>query len=177
MRHIAVIFLGFLLISSMVAADPLYKWVDDQGNVHYSDKPQPGAKKLVLPKLSTFSAPVPVAAQTQGGVEGSQKQKKKARPAAAEPYTGIAITAPADQQTLWNVDSMTVTVAVSPGLHPGDSVTITLDGNSQTVQGSSASFDNLDRGAHTVTASVGGFNAAPVSFFIQKNSIHKPPTH
>jgi hypothetical protein len=175
MHRITAIFLGLLVISSMVAADPLYKWVDDQGNVHYSDKPQPGAKKLVLPKLSTFSAPV--AAQTESGVEGSQKQKKKAPRAAAGPYTGIAITAPADQLTVWNVDSMTVSVAVAPALHPGDSVTITLDGNAQTVQGTSATFTDLDRGAHTVTASVGGFNATPVSFFIQKNSVRKPPTH
>ena len=45
------------LAATAVLGDTLYKWVDSQGNVHYSDKPQPGAQKLTLPKATTYTAP------------------------------------------------------------------------------------------------------------------------
>ena len=164
----------------MVAADPLYKWVDAQGNVHYSDKPQPGAKKLVLPKASTFNPPNTVKLTPTGSdaprsaaPDASASQEPGAGPA----YTAITVAAPADQSTIWNTDSVTVSVSVTPELRPGDSVNITLDGKTQSVQGTSATFAGLDRGSHTVEATLGELKAAQITFYIQKTSIIKPPLH
>ena len=50
MYRLAALFLVIFLIPSLGTADTLYKWVDDQGNVHYSDKPAPGATKINIPK-------------------------------------------------------------------------------------------------------------------------------
>jgi len=176
MKRLAAVFLGLLVVSSMVAADPLYKWVDAQGNVHYSDKPQPGAKKIALPKASTFTPPA--AAMPPSGSDARRRPDSSDSNQPAEAgYTGISISTPANQDTVWNTDTVTVSVAVAPGLESGDSVTITLDGHTQTVQGTSATFSGLDRGPHTVTAEVGGIKANPVTFYIQKTSIKKPPTH
>ena len=180
MYRLAAVFLALLTVTSMVAADPLYKWVDAQGNVHYSDKPQPGAKKMVLPKASTFNPPNTVSLTPTGS-----DAPRSAAPAsstspdagAAPAYTAISVAAPADQSTLWNTDSVTVSVSVAPQLQPGDSVSITLDGKTQTVQGTSATFAGLDRGPHTVAATLGDLKAAPITFYIQKTSIIKPPTH
>ena len=34
----------------------IYKWVDKDGNTHFSDKGQLGAEKLVLPPIQLYSA-------------------------------------------------------------------------------------------------------------------------
>jgi len=170
MKRLTAVFLGFLAISSMVAADPLYKWVDDKGNVHYSDKPQPGAKKIVLPPATTFKAP-PVAPPNP-----ALQQPQENGAADSTAYTAIIISSPADQDTLWNTDSVTVSVSTTPAWQTGE-VTITVDGQTQTVNGTSASFTGLERGQHIATASVDGVKAPAVTFFIQKSTIKKPPAH
>lgn len=171
MRRLTALFLALVLIPSVGMADAMYKWVDAQGNVHYSDKPAPGATKIDVPKARTFTPPQ-VAAP-----EGKNTENGNRQPRRASGYTTITISSPQEQQTLWNVPSVTVSVSLQPSLHPGDSVTITLDGTSQTVNGTSATFADVDRGEHTVTASVGGVSAPSVTFFVQKTSGKKPPTH
>jgi hypothetical protein len=172
MRYLTAFFLALLLIPSLGAADVLYKWVDAQGIVHYSDKPAPGATKIDVPKAPTFTPPQ-VAAPEGLHREGVHRGDASPQSPAATGYTAITINSPQDQQTLWNVPSVTVSVNVAPALRPGDNVTISLDGAAQTVNGTSATFNDVDRGQHTVTASVGGINASPVTFYIQKTA--KPP--
>ncbi len=47
-----------LLATSGVLADA-YTWTDEDGVVHYSDRPEPGAKHIVLPEANTVrSRPV-----------------------------------------------------------------------------------------------------------------------
>ena len=173
MKRLTAIFLGLLVMSSMVVADPLYKWVDDKGNVHYSDKPQPGAKKIVLPPATTFKAPAVV----QPNPVPQQDLGNGPRDAGPAAYTAIAISSPADQDTLWNTATVTVSVATTPAWQSGDDVTISVDGSSQTVKGTSATFTGLDKGQHTASASVNGLNSGVVTFYIQKTSIKKPPMH
>jgi len=171
MRRLTALFLVFLLIPSLGAADAMYKWVDAQGNVHYSDKPAPGATKIDVPKARTFTPP-PVAAPE--GNSSNARQNQPRQPRAPTSYS-IGINSPQDQETLWNVSSVTISASVSPALRSGDSVNFTLDGASKTVTGTSASFD-VDRGEHTATASINGASAS-VTFFVQKTSSKKPPTH
>jgi Domain of unknown function (DUF4124) len=124
-------------------AEATYKWVDAQGVVHYSDKPVPGATKVQLPAAQTFKAPPP------GSLPTLQQQ-----PAAPKDYDSFIISSPAQDETLFNVTSVTVGVSVSPGLRPGDSIKIALDGQSKTGTASSATFDNLERGEHVATATI-----------------------
>ncbi len=47
-----------LLIACIpLRAETIYKWVDSDGVVHYSDVPRDGADKLVLGPVQTFSPP------------------------------------------------------------------------------------------------------------------------
>ena len=174
MRRLIAVFLVFLAISSIVAADPVYKWVDDQGNVHYSDKPQPGAKKIRLAPATTFTAPS--AAKSVARVAPAQDTRSQQLP-----YTDFEITSPEKDAVLWNVTSVAVTVAVTPGsLHDGDQVTITLDGKVQgPMHALTATFADLERGEHTVSASLQETDgtvmiAKPVAFFIQHSTKHTP---
>ena len=176
MRRLPLILISLLAVTSVVAADPLYKWVDEKGNVHYSDKPQPGAQKLYLPKASTFqppqvSAPVPAPLPDTANVQ---------RTAGPQPYTQIAVNSPQDQATIWNTDTVTVSVTLVPALQAGDTVTFSVDGKSQTVASTSATFTGLDRGEHDVTVAVngqagGGTVTAQSVFYIQRATVKKPP--
>ncbi len=186
MRRILPLLLVLLSLTSMVTADPLYKWVDDQGNVHYSDKPQPGAKKLNLPLPSTFTPAVP-AAPPDNPVNSDTRFRNRHSDAnksgdgkQATAYSDFVITAPQANQVLWNVTSVSVSVSVKPGLQPGDRVTITLDNKVVGPQeDANASFDDLDRGEHTVSANLQTADGAvlvaqPITFFIQRGTQKKP---
>lgn len=53
-----------LLLSTPLAAEQIYKHIDEQGRVTYSNKPIKGGQKLDLPPLSTVTLPKPPAAKT-----------------------------------------------------------------------------------------------------------------
>src|SRR5690242_11919661 len=113
------LFLLCCLAASAVMGDALYKWVDAQGNVHYSDKPQPGAQKITLPHVTTFTAPTPADLPAPQPDANAQPQEAA--------FTRFEITNPAQDETLWNVQEVTVSLAVEPHFGDGDTVTITLD--------------------------------------------------
>jgi|HubBroStandDraft_5_1064220.scaffolds.fasta_scaffold138465_2 hypothetical protein len=164
--HIALLLLTLLVLPA-VLGETLYKWVDAQGNVHYSDKPQPGATKVHMPNAQTYVAPaVAVPAGHEGG--GGQAQQPQAA------YSGFQITSPEPDETFNNVQSVTVTVSVDPSLQQGDNITISMDGQSQGPGTAlSATFDDVERGEHSATATLieanGQVLSAPaVTFYIQK---------
>lgn len=50
-----------LLTSAPLSAQPIYKYVDAQGKVTYSNEPIKGGKKVNLPPISTVTLPKPAA--------------------------------------------------------------------------------------------------------------------
>ena len=55
MKHLTFILMCCLALSSQAA---IYKWVNKQGNTHFSDSPeQPNAKKIKLLPVQTYTAP------------------------------------------------------------------------------------------------------------------------
>ena len=164
------LFLVALLVLPAVLGEALYKWVDEQGNVHYSDKPHPGATRLHLPKPTTYVAPSVAAPKTLPQESGQQQPQFSG-------YTRFEIASPAPDQVFWNVRSVTVTLAVKPELREGDQVTITLDDKTVGPNASlTATFSDLDRGEHSVHATLmgagGNMVAKPVTFYIQKSIAH-----
>lgn len=157
-------------------ADQVYKWVDAQGNVHYSDKPHQGAQKIKVAPPQSYSASVPPAAGREGGNRRPQPVDK------AVHYT-LTIVSPKPEQTIRNTRSVTVSVQVSPGLGPGDHLSFQLDGQSRGPESAtSVTFDDLDRGQHTVsatltTASGQTIQAGPVTFYLHQATVFhaKPP--
>jgi len=161
-----------LVLATPAYANQVYKWVDAQGNVHYSDKPHPGAKEVKIAPPQSF------------GVPARSKAKSPEPPAKAQPATpsdyNIAISSPKPQQSLWNVHDLTVSANVSPGLREGDTVTFRLDGETKgPVNATSVTFKNVTRGEHTVSATLttakgARFSAKPVMFYVHQTSIRHP---
>src|SRR5579863_6787285 len=95
----------FTLISlACVAAfaGPVYRWVDENGVVHYSDQPHPNAQKLQVKEVQTFPHSAPGSAPA--GADTPPAQEKLAT------YQGCAVVQPADQQDFANTDAITIAV-------------------------------------------------------------------
>jgi Domain of unknown function (DUF4124) len=173
MRSLA--FTLLLLVCSVALAATVYRWVDEDGVVHYSDQPHPNAEKLQVHAAQTYKSSADTAATAGGG---------GATPAAAaQPYRGCAIVQPQDGQTYANIDSLTVVVQTDPALHPGDRVYVTVDGqalNGGNPTGSQFVLAPVERGTHSAQAQVKDGGGAvqcqtpPVSFEVHQNSILNP---
>lgn len=169
---------GFLLLCTLPAvalATKAYRWKDAQGVVHIQDQPYPGAEEIELGSAQTYKAssvPAASAATTE--------------PAAASTptnYQSCRIAQPADDQTLFESESVTISVQVQPGLAAQDQVWLTYDGQSiapQTSGGTSFLISPVDRGTHTVTASVRSTSGAllcqgtAISFHVRQASLLSP---
>lgn len=173
-RWLIVILLGLMLGAGFVQAQTVYRWVDSQGNVHYSDHPHPGAAKVVLPKTQTYAAPptanilpvrpLPHAAPTAG-------------------YSSFTLASPGNKATLWYVHKVTVSVELDPHLRDGDTITYKLDGKTiGPTRAMAVTFKDVVRGEHHASAVLTAKNGAtmtagPVTFYVRQKSILGPKPH
>jgi hypothetical protein len=164
-----------IVCSLALAGVTVYRWVDEQGIVHYSDQPHANAEKVHVNAAQTYKPAVPDTTPAGGGGQSSG--------AAPAPYRGCAIVQPQDDQTFANIDSLSVVVQTDPPLHSGDKVYVTVDGqavNGGAPTGSQFVLSPVDRGTHTAQAQVkdagGGVQCQtpPVTFHVQQNSILNP---
>ncbi len=147
-----------------------YRWVDADGVVHYSDRPEPGAQEIELPEANVTSV------------------RRIDRPAAVDPggdaaveafeYETLEVTSPAAEETLWNIEGvLSVTLTTRPALRPGDQVRVYFDGQSRLVNGLSFQVNNVYRGVHNIQAEIvdpGGallIRSQPNRFYVQQTSI------
>ena len=167
-----VISLIAVLTASAVMAQA-YRWVDDSGITHYSDRPEEGAEQIQLPEdnvpVRRFASVQPQATATEETAES---------PAAAFSYDSIEISSPAAEETLWNIGGvLNVTLNVQPGLRPGHRVRVYFDGNEQMVTGTSFQIQEVYRGVHNLQAEVldetGTLmgRSTPNRFYVQQNTI------
>lgn len=174
MMRLACIFLLILAAAGAGAAE-LWRWVDDRGVVHYSDRPVPGAEKIVISGAQTFSAP-PVSA--------SGREADRQAGAENGVYRRLAITRPGPQETLWNIEgNLDVQVAVDPPVRGRHSLRVMLDGQRvQDVPPAATAFTlgNVFRGEHTLEVSIVDelgrelISSGSVNFFVQQTSLNNP---
>ncbi|HEY1774062.1 MAG TPA: DUF4124 domain-containing protein [Gammaproteobacteria bacterium] len=69
--------------TSLAAADQVYRWVDPQGNVHFSQTPPPGTKTQAQPMTVYVPPPDPQSLQNTQQSEQAQADKDKAAADAA----------------------------------------------------------------------------------------------
>lgn len=133
-----------IMIPSLLQAQ-VYRSVDKDGNVTYSDKPSKGSVEVEVKELETVkpleTAP-PIA------------DKKDNKPAAV--YSGIEITSPQDDVSIReNTGNVSVTVSLNPNLKNGHKLVLYLDGE-EYASGTTTNFQlqNIDRGSHQLRAAV-----------------------
>jgi hypothetical protein len=139
-----------LLVTPVVVAGEAYVWTDENGVVHYSDRPVPGAKRIELADPNTGRSPAPRGYLAAAGSD----EKKQDQPDPVR-YERFEVTAPTAEETLWNIAGvLNVSLALTPALQPGHRIRVYYDGSPQLVAGTSFQLQGVWRGAHNLQAEV-----------------------
>jgi hypothetical protein len=136
-----------LLIMSFGVSATTYRWVDDQGVVHYSDMPHEGATEIELGSAQ--------------GYESSPSSASRKTPAADTgdfQYDSVEIVSPYEEEVLFNIETrMSMQVAVVPALRPNHFLRLQIDGKDVTdkpVRSRSFQIDGVFRGTHSARLTV-----------------------
>lgn len=139
----------FILLFSTLTHAEIYKWVDSNGSVHFSDTPQRGAEKINIPEAQTFSSPPPALPSAKTVAVDNRSEKSR--------YRSIQIVEPENQLTIRNNQgAIAVSVQLEPDLYPGDQMQLLYDGNPLGPAQTSHLFqiNNMFRGSHTISVQV-----------------------
>jgi len=144
-----------LLLSATALAEDgkLYKWLDENGEVVYSDKPLDAKAREITPPAVQSTKPVKSKPKPAPAIT-KEKDKKP-----AFVYTDILITQPAmDDNIHDNEGKVSIVIEVKPAFFSslGHTLNLKLDGETVISKSTSltANLDNLDRGTHTLIAEV-----------------------
>lgn len=127
-------------------ADDIYRWVDQDGVIHYTDRPpEDGAKPAKLPPLQSISAE---------GIDAVLAPNSAAGPVASG--LAVRLTAPSPDQTIRGAERVVpVAVALNRPLPEGARLVYLLDGNPmQTTTAQASELTGIDRGTHLVAVAV-----------------------
>jgi hypothetical protein len=168
-----VFIVACLLAATAVVAQEAYRWVDEDGVVHYSDRPREGAEAIVLPTPNVATTRrVPRATAPQGEDDEAAEEPQAAG------YTNIEIVSPGAEETLWNIEGvLSVSVALQPALQPGHLVRAYFDGEMRPVSGTSFQLQEVWRGVHNIQVEVVDatgkvmIRSQPSRFYVQQNTV------
>ena len=140
-----------LLLAPFATAGEAYVWTDENGVVHYSDRPVPGARRIELAEPNTGQSPAP----RRAAAASEATAEEPAESAAPFRYETLEIASPRAEETLWNIDGvLNVSLALNPPLQPGHQVRVYFDGSAQIVPGTSFQLNEVWRGVHNLQAEV-----------------------
>lgn len=141
-RYLLAMMLCYAVAGPAIAG--VYKHVNPDGSVEYTDIPSDaGQKPVEVSPPSTYSPP-PL-----------PKTKTTAKPAFTQ-YESVSITSPADDETIRsNNGALAISASSSPGLQGRDTFRLLMDGNTA-GESKSGQFNlsNVDRGSHTLTVQI-----------------------
>lgn len=147
-----------LLFSALAVHAEVYKVVDEEGNVTYTDKaPSPDAVPVKLRGLSVISPQTPSpssADRKSAGAPGDPDEAVTSIRKLKDGYRDFSIVSPAPDQTFWGTDNI-VTVAWNTryALQPGMKVRIYVDGEArEETADTMVKVDKVWRGTHEVHA-------------------------
>jgi hypothetical protein len=137
------------LLATLAQAE-VYKSINEDGEVVYSDRPGENAERLRMPALPTYT-PQPV--------RSTSRISNTERTLQPEAYDSFEIASPADDSTIRNnIGSLEITTLISPALMVplGHSIQFYIDGNAHGAasDATTLSLTNVDRGSHQLSASV-----------------------
>lgn len=166
--------LASLLAASAVMAQQAYRWVDEEGVVHFSDRPREGAEQIEIPRPNTASL-----RRAQRAAAGDDEEQPADEEAAFK-YESLEIVSPLSEETLWNIEgTLSVQLALNPALQRGHQLRVYFDGQAQTATGTSFRIQEVWRGAHNLQAEVldqsGNLmiRSEPRRFYVQQSTVRR----
>jgi hypothetical protein len=165
-----------LLAADGVLADA-YKWTDEDGVVHYSDRPQEGAEKVELPTVDTRRASTSSRSSSAARSDAAG-DAQEATAVVPFSYESIEVASPAAEETLWNIEgTLSVSLSLSPALRPGHQVRVYYDGTPQLVRTANFQLEDVYRGVHNIQVEVIDemgklmIRSRPSRFYVQQNTV------
>jgi len=166
--------LAFLLpLCSSTVAGEIYRHVDENGNVTYSDEPAgDDSEAMELEPLPEVSLPDGAARERRNSErEGDGGNNDK------QGYESIEITQPEHDSAFWRGDGLVVVrIQSQPSLRSGHRFALELDGE-RTRQSRSTSFtlENMNRGTHEIVIHVVNANGETISSSdVTRFTLHRP---
>lgn len=170
-----LVWLVLLAVPLAVQGTEVYRWVQPDGTVVYSDEPTPGAERIEVEGVPSYTPPPLPAAAPAKGEEGAQGSAQ---------YTNIVIERPTAEETVRdNEGNVVVDVAMTPSLDSrlGHRLVPLVDGTAQgSFDAQQFALSGLDRGSHELRVKVVDADghdlgsSAPVTFFVKQTSRLEP---
>ncbi len=141
----------------MLAQGAVYKWVGPDGKVTYSDRPQPGAQEMKLPKEPP---PPPEVKPAPSAAAPAPEAMPGEKPAAEfKGYSKMAIVKPKnDEAVRSNNGNLDVEISLEPVFDPklGHTFVVSMDGMPFGAAQAQPAFvlSNIDRGTHSLRVEV-----------------------
>jgi hypothetical protein len=179
--------MGLLATAGASAATKIYRTVDEDGNVVFTDVPPKSGEQGEAVDLNQSNTFTPPQRQDTGRSLGSWRGEGEAAGDGEEPggarYRAVSVASPANDADIRdNAGNVTIGAAIDPELHSGHAVQLYLDGElQQSAQGTSFRLTNIDRGTHSVELRIvdqaGNTVAAsaPSTFHLQRRSVLTQP--
>ena len=133
----------------IASAGPIYRQVDGDGRITFTDTPQPGAERLMHGTGNTYRAP------PEQQLIAQMAEPIQAQSEAFAGYESVTIDWPAEEAIRANDGRIRVVASTQPEMRPGHRATLLLDG--QIVQqGDDLTFDltDVNRGTHELTVRI-----------------------
>ena len=171
MRYLTIAL--FLFFSFSSDAHDIYRTVDKDGNVIFTDVPSEGAEKIQLKETTTI---------TSLDVESSSSLATPRQDEQAIPYKSVSIVNPNNDEAIRdNAGNVNIKLSIKPALLPGHEVVVYVDGEEKTSgTGTTFNLENIDRGTHQLRASIKDHeghilvSSKSTTFHMLRQSIIKP---
>ncbi|MBK1701257.1 hypothetical protein CKO22_10065 [Thiococcus pfennigii] len=121
-RMIRTISLLCLLCTAVAAAAGIYRWIDDDGRVTYSDRPAPGAEPVATPIPPDRTRVQPAAASDEAAPSAVTTLE-----ADAGPFEAFEIATPDDGAVVRGDGSLDVGLLLVPALAPGERLRVVVN--------------------------------------------------
>ena len=163
-----------LLLMCASAQATIYKVVNEDGSINYTDSPPEGAEKEVVDLPPIFTEPA-VPLPSQSPIE------EEALEDLAQPLV-MSILSPLDETNIpTGQQTVPIEIRLSQPLRPDQLVQVLMDGQLR-AGGSDTQFvlDNIERGEHTIEARVVGISgdvhatSSPVTIYVHRASALSP---
>ncbi|MCL1075717.1 DUF4124 domain-containing protein [Shewanella dokdonensis] len=168
--------LVILCLWSVAAQATVYKWVDKDGNIHYSDQPHADAQQVQLRENTSNQVSMPPVKPISVANDSEETTEQKTR------YQ-VSIVSPHHEETIRdNAGDFTVTGEVQPQLASGHYLQLYIDGVATTDAQASALFSlkDIDRGEHQLQLKVVQQNgkvlasSSEITIFLHQAGLIKP---
>ena len=140
-RDMRITLLMVLLVMAQVSGAQVYKIINADGTIAYSDRAQEGAEEVSVPTLQTYEAPTNL--DSAPASEDADEYPE---------YTLFEVVKPEHNEPFRdNGGYVAIQLSVRPGLFREHEVSIFVDGKDLgSSRESSINLQNVDRGSHTV---------------------------